>query len=169
MSTGPSDPGQRTMHASAVAVDGRALLIIGAPGAGKTTLAMEMIALGARLIADDRVAIADGGPGGLLLDAPPGLAGLAEIRGFGLIRLAATGPTPLALIADLDRPPQDRMPPAPGHRPDAPAPLPQGLPATAAPVMLCRGRTGLASVLTCILRATEWPDPEAFSLHDAAD
>ncbi len=43
------------LHASAVAVDGRGCLITGASASGKSTLALEMIALGAELVADDRV------------------------------------------------------------------------------------------------------------------
>ena len=161
MSAGAAAAGAQTLHASAVAVDGRGLLILGEDGAGKTTLSLEMIVLGARLVADDRVAVAPDGAGGLRLDAPEGLAGLAELRGFGLIRLPPAGPTQLVLIADLDRSETERLP----NLRDRAATLPGDLPATAAPVMLCKGRAGLAAVLTCILRATDWPDPETFSLH----
>ena len=72
------------LHGSAVAVGEHALLITGAAGAGKTTLALEMIALGAELIADDRVGAWPDGAGRLWLSAPPNIAGLVEMRGFRL-------------------------------------------------------------------------------------
>ena len=46
------------VHASAVALGERALLITGESGTGKTTLALEMLALGASLIGDDQIAAA---------------------------------------------------------------------------------------------------------------
>lgn len=47
----------RHLHASAVALGPRGLLILGAAGAGKTTLALALVALGAELVADDRVLV----------------------------------------------------------------------------------------------------------------
>jgi len=44
-----------TIHASCVAVDGKGLLITGASGSGKSALALQLMAFGAHLIADDRV------------------------------------------------------------------------------------------------------------------
>lgn len=154
---GPGDPGNpgkpgAQLHASAVSVAGRGLLITGAPGAGKTTLALEMIALGARLIADDRVEARPGPAGDLRLSAPPAIAGLVEVRGFGLARLPALADVPLVLIADLDRAAAERLPP-PGHR------IISGI---ACRVILCKGRPGLAAALTCLLGAAEWPGPEHF-------
>jgi HPr kinase/phosphorylase len=143
-----------TLHGSAVAVGEHALLITGAPGTGKTTLALEMIALGAELIADDRVEIRVApGPDGdarLWLSVPLNLGGLLEVRGFGLIRLAARPRAALRLIADLDRVESERLPP---RREE----ILQGI---ACPVMLCSGRPGLAAALTCVLRASAWPGPE---------
>jgi HPr kinase/phosphorylase len=143
-----------TLHGSAVAVGDHALLITGAPGTGKTTLALEMIALGAELIADDRVEIRvapgpDGDPR-LWLSAPLKLTGLVEVRGFGLIRLTARPRAALRLVADLDRSEPERLPPR----------REQVLQGIACPVMLCRGRPGLAAALTCAMRASAWPGPE---------
>jgi serine kinase of HPr protein (carbohydrate metabolism regulator) len=42
-------------HASTVTIDGRAVLIAGPAGAGKSTLAAALTALGARWLADDLV------------------------------------------------------------------------------------------------------------------
>jgi len=127
-------------------------LITGAAGAGKTTLALEMIALGAELIADDRVKVQHSpeGAGQLWLSAPPGIAGLVEMRGFGLVRLAARPGAALKLIADLDLAETERLPPRRQR-------ILSGIPC---PVMLCKGRPGLAAALTCLLKAEDWPGPE---------
>ena len=141
------------LHGSAVAVGQHAVLITGAAGAGKTTLAMEMIALGADLVADDRVSISPDETGRLWLSAPPGIAGLVEMRGFGLIRLAARPRAALRLIADLDHTETERLPPR----------RQRVLSGIACPVILCKGRSGLAAALTCLLRAEDWPGPEFFA------
>ena len=46
--------GETIVHASCVARDGRAVLIRGASGSGKSGLALQLMALGAGLVADDR-------------------------------------------------------------------------------------------------------------------
>ena len=142
-----------TLHASAVALEGRGLLIVGRAGSGKTALALEMIALGAALVADDRVCVEPDSGGRLWLSAPPALAGLVEVRGFGLARLAPAGATPLALIADLDRAETARLPER--HT--------RTLQGIACPTFLCKGKPGLAAALICLLRARDWPEPEHFA------
>ena len=42
-----------TLHASCVAIDGRAVLIEGRPGSGKSDLALRLIDRGAKLVSDD--------------------------------------------------------------------------------------------------------------------
>ncbi len=107
--TGPGAPGT-LLHASAVACDGRAVLILGRSGAGKSGLVLRLMALGAILVADDRVQIERRGET-LHASAPVGLLGLVEARGCGLIRVpeVATGAA-VALAVDLDRAPEARMP-----------------------------------------------------------
>ena len=141
------------LHASAVAVEDRGLLVIGRAGSGKTTLALEMISLGAELIADDRVRVRADGIGGLLLSPPAGIAGLVEVRGFGLARLPARREVPLALVADLDRAEAARLPER--HE--------RILGGIACRIFLCKGKPGLAAALTCLLRAQDWPGPEHFA------
>ena len=155
-STPEAEPGSY-MHGSAVAVGEHALLITGAAGTGKSTLALEMIALGAELIADDRVGVqpSDKGADGtkqLWLSAPPPITGLIEMRGFGLVRLAARPHAALKLIADLDQNETERLP----------LRRERVLSGVACPVMLCKGKPGLAAALTCLLRAEDWPEPEIF-------
>lgn len=99
------------IHASAVALDGRGLLILGPAGAGKSALALELIALGAGLIADDLVRLAE--VDGALTAAPvdDGATGLIEARGIGLLRLSTAGAAPVRLVMDLGRPETERLPP----------------------------------------------------------
>lgn len=89
------------IHASCVSLAGRGVLLQGPSGAGKSDLALRLIDGGALLVADDRVALRRAGDR-ILAAAPPVLEGLIEVRGVGILRLPHAGPTPLALIVDLD-------------------------------------------------------------------
>jgi len=53
--------GVTCLHASAVAVDGQAIALVGSPGAGKSTLAAAFAQCGFSVIADDVVALAEDG------------------------------------------------------------------------------------------------------------
>jgi serine kinase of HPr protein (carbohydrate metabolism regulator) len=79
-----------TIHATAVLVGPTALLIRGAPGSGKSRLALRLIQCGAlpfvRLVGDDRVYI-EAAAGRLLVRPAGELAGLIEVRGLGIRRL----------------------------------------------------------------------------------
>lgn len=97
------------LHASCVAIGGAGLLITGRPGAGKSELALDLIALGATLVADDQVVLSAEGPS--VLAAPPApLAGLIEARGLGLLRLPWVEGVALRLVVDLDRAETARLP-----------------------------------------------------------
>ncbi len=96
-----------TIHATAVALDGAAVLLLGPSGAGKSDLALRLIDRGWRLVADDRVVLATAG-GRLLASAPPVLAGLIEVRGLGIMP-EPTVAAPVALALDLAAAP-DRLP-----------------------------------------------------------
>ena len=97
------------LHASCVAVDGRGLLILGPSGSGKSSLALQMIALGAILVADDQVEVTRIGEA-LVAGAPPALAGLIEARGVGLLRTQTMTGVPLHLAVDLGQPASPRLP-----------------------------------------------------------
>ena len=102
-----------TFHASCVALDGRAALIMGASGQGKSTLALQLMALGAELVADDRTILsldATAIPPCLQADAPPPLRGMIEARGVGLLQARAVGPCAVHLVVDLDRTETARLP-----------------------------------------------------------
>lgn len=98
------------IHASAVAVDGRGVLILGPSGAGKSDLALRLIDEGAILVADDRVDLTPGDDG-VLLSGPENLAGLLEVRGVGIVRFPFETKVSLSLIVDLVKPEQvERLP-----------------------------------------------------------
>ncbi len=102
--------GAHIIHASAVAIDGRAVLIQGASGSGKSGLALRMIALGATLVADDRVMLERVGEE-VHASAPETLRGLVEARGVGLLRATrVVDSARVVAVVDLDFAPAARMP-----------------------------------------------------------
>jgi HPr kinase/phosphorylase len=103
--------GDRDMlHASCVAMQGRAALLLGPSGTGKSALAIELLALGAALVADDATVLRREG-GRLLASAPPGAPALIEARGVGLIPAPLAPETPLLLAVDLAQQVDERLPP----------------------------------------------------------
>lgn len=99
-----------TLHASAVAIGPAGLLIIGASGSGKSTLALQLIGLGATLIADDGV-IATPRDGALWLSAPDTLRDRIEARHLGILA-SASAPAWATAVVDLDRAETKRLPTA---------------------------------------------------------
>ena len=97
------------LHASSVAIDGRALLIRGTSGSGKSALALDLIALGATLVADDQVDLT-AQDNGLTAAPTDSLAGLIEARGLGLLRLPFSAPATVTTLLDLDTQPAPRLP-----------------------------------------------------------
>jgi HPr kinase/phosphorylase len=88
------------VHGTAVAIDGRAVLLRGPSGAGKSDLALRLIDAGARLVADDQTELCRVG-GMIVVRSPAPIAGLIELRGIGILRLEPVSQAPLALMADL--------------------------------------------------------------------
>jgi serine kinase of HPr protein (carbohydrate metabolism regulator) len=88
------------LHATAVAIDGHAVLLRGASGSGKSDLALRLIDAGARLVADDQSELWRRGAE-IIVRAPATIAGLIEVRGIGIMRLDALAEAPVAMIADL--------------------------------------------------------------------
>ncbi len=98
-----------TLHASAVSWQGRALLIMGASGAGKSDLALALMALGCDLVGDDRLRlqVVDG-----RLEVTPvaTIAGLIEARGIGILKADHVARARVVCVVDLDRTEQARLP-----------------------------------------------------------
>ena len=88
------------IQASAVEIDGRALILEGPPGSGKSSLALSLIDRGATLIGDDGVELTREGDR-IIASPPPNIAGLLEIRGVGLVTLPTCHAAPVALILNL--------------------------------------------------------------------
>jgi HPr kinase/phosphorylase len=104
-----------SVHASAVLVCARAILIRGPAGSGKSRLALALIAAAdrlrfARLIADDRVRL-EACHGRLLARPPEALKGLIEVRGLGIRRVAYEPVAVVGLVVDLAAPDAERLPP----------------------------------------------------------
>lgn len=108
---GPVAPDARAniAHASCVALNGRALLIRGASGSGKSALALDLMAHGALLVADDRVVLTVRG-GQVIARAPDTLKGMIEARGLGILAADSAGPTPVFAVVDLDQIEAERLP-----------------------------------------------------------
>ena len=107
---GPHGRPMVLVHASCVALEGKGVLLRGTTGAGKSDLALRLIEGGARLVADDRVALTSSGEA--LLAAPPArIAGLLEVRGIGIVSMEYLHRCPVHLAVDLVRPEAvERMP-----------------------------------------------------------
>ncbi|MCC6827888.1 MAG: HPr kinase/phosphatase C-terminal domain-containing protein [Novosphingobium sp.] len=88
-------------QASCVAIEGRAVLIEGAAGSGKSSLALALIDRGAALVGDDGVLLDRAGDG-LVARPHPNTRGLIEVRNLGLIALPAMDGAPVALVLVLD-------------------------------------------------------------------
>jgi HPr kinase/phosphorylase len=105
-----------TVHASAVLVGTRAVLIRGASGAGKSRLAFDLILAGrsgqiapALLVGDDRVHL-EARAGQLMVRPARELAGLIEIRGLGIRRCDFADEAAVGLVVDLGAADAARLP-----------------------------------------------------------
>ena len=89
-----------TLHASTVATDGRAVVIVGPSGAGKSDLALRLLDRGFTLVSDDRTIIKRNGDR-LVASAPASLAGKLEIRGIGIVEMETSVSFAIAPHLDL--------------------------------------------------------------------
>jgi serine kinase of HPr protein (carbohydrate metabolism regulator) len=106
-----------SVHASAVRVGNRAVLIRGPSGAGKSRLALDLILAGragqiatAVLVGDDRVHLT-ASDGRLTVRPARELAGLIEIRGLGIRRCDFVDEAVVDLVVDLAAADAERLPP----------------------------------------------------------
>jgi HPr kinase/phosphorylase len=110
-----------TIHASAVLVGPRAVLIRGPAGSGKSRLALALIGAAeagrlsfARLVADDRAHV-EVRHGRLLVRAVESLAGWIEVRGLGIRRLPYEPMAVVGLVVDLAAADAERLPSGTGR------------------------------------------------------
>ncbi len=91
------------IHASCVAIGGRAVLLAGRSGAGKSDLALRLIDRGAVLVSDDysQVIRRDGR---LHASPPARLVGKIEVRGVGIVEMPHLAEAEVALLIDLEAP-----------------------------------------------------------------
>tara|TARA_R110000868_G_scaffold105749_2_gene290290 strand:- start:423 stop:845 length:423 start_codon:yes stop_codon:yes gene_type:complete len=88
------------INGTCVAIDGQGVLIRGPSGSGKSDLALRLIDAGAHLISDDYCR-ADLSGGALTLTAPPEIKDKLEVRGYGIVNLAAQDSAKVVLVVDL--------------------------------------------------------------------
>jgi serine kinase of HPr protein (carbohydrate metabolism regulator) len=93
-------PSSESFHASSVATDGRAVLITGPSGSGKSDLALRLLDRGFVLVSDDQTIVRRDGEQ-LIASAPPQIAGKLEVRGIGIIDVDNAGDVRVALIVEL--------------------------------------------------------------------
>jgi serine kinase of HPr protein (carbohydrate metabolism regulator) len=134
------------VHASSVAIDGRAILITGVSGSGKSDLALRLIDRGFTLISDDQTLVRRDGDR-LIASAPPTIRGKLEIRGIGIIEMETASDVPVALLVELTSDIQ-RLPDDSRERPILGINLPlvtidATTASAAAKVVLALGRFGL--------------------------
>ena len=108
--------GGPSVHASAVKVGDKGVLIRGPSGAGKSRLAFDLIMAGragvverAVLVGDDRVHLATVG-NEIVVSPAPNLAGLMEVRGLGIRRCDFVGHATVGLVVDLAAEDAERLP-----------------------------------------------------------
>ena len=89
-----------TLHASCVALDGRAVLITGISGSGKSDLSLRLLDRGFTLVSDDQTIVRKQG-GKLIASAPSTITGKLEIRGVGIVTMDTVGDVPVALLVEL--------------------------------------------------------------------
>ncbi len=98
-------PGGENIHATAVAIAGQALLILGPSGSGKSRLALALIASSTRrrpvrLVGDDRILLTHGEQG-LIARPHPRIEGFVERRGFGILATPFVASAPVGGIVLL--------------------------------------------------------------------
>ena len=106
------------IHATALIIGERAVLIRGASGAGKTGLAWALLSLAGqggqfvRLVGDDRVKL-EAHNGRLVVSPHPKIAGKIEQRGVGILEISFEPAAIVGLVIDLTgcKPDAERLPP----------------------------------------------------------
>ncbi len=97
------------LHASCVSINGNGVLILGPAGSGKSSLALNLIALGAELVADDQTLVRRE-HSGLIASCPETISNLIEARGLGFLTPPSCDKAALTHVVDLSRVQTQRVP-----------------------------------------------------------
>ena len=97
------------MHATCVDINGSGVLIIGRSGAGKSSLAINLLALGSKLVADDQCELVKKN-NRFSVSKPASLPNSIEIRGVGLVSVPVVVETSLDWVVNMDEAEKERMP-----------------------------------------------------------
>lgn len=97
------------VHASCVSWQGQAVLITGSSGTGKSALALQLMAMGAALVADDRTVLHEN-DGMLFAAAPEEIRGLIEARGVGLLKATVADAGQVCVVIKMDEMETKRFP-----------------------------------------------------------
>ena len=81
-------------------MEGRAVLISGPSGSGKSDLALRLLDRGFILVSDDRTIMRKEG-NKLLASAPDTIKGKLEIRGIGIVDVETVSDVPVALVVEI--------------------------------------------------------------------
>tara|TARA_B100000676_G_scaffold262054_1_gene272820 strand:- start:454 stop:882 length:429 start_codon:yes stop_codon:yes gene_type:complete len=102
----------KTIHATAVVIGNRCILLRGPSGAGKSDLALRLIDGGAMLVADDRTELIRK-ERDLIARCPSAIAGKLEVRGVGILTLPYVSSATVSMVVDLVAPEEiERLPEA---------------------------------------------------------
>ena len=130
----------KAFHGTAISRNGHAALLLGSAGAGKSSLALHLLALGADLVADDavRATLSDDR---VILSAAPRIKGMIEARGVGLLTVKAVDKATLAIVVDLDKTAHTRLP----------EPEEYSILGVKFPLIRGKNNPGLGAVIWCLL------------------
>ena len=97
------------MHATCVDINGSGVLIVGRSGSGKSSLAINLLALGSKLVADDQCELVKKNKK-FCVFKPASLPNSIEIRGVGLVSVPMVVETSLDWVVNMDEAEKERMP-----------------------------------------------------------
>jgi HPr kinase/phosphorylase len=98
------------LHATTVAIGDAGVMVLGPAGSGKSALALQLMAHGAELVADDQTCLAVT-KAGIVASAPASLRGLIEARFVGILTAPVRASVILHLVVDLGQAETMRLPP----------------------------------------------------------
>lgn len=107
---GETTSGTVTVHGTTVGFKDRGVLVIGPSGSGKSGLALQLLALGADLVADD-YSVLQRNDSNVISSCPTALRGKIEARNVGILNSPFVEQVRLHLVIDLQHSEVERLPP----------------------------------------------------------